>query len=230
MQSTPARMHARMPGVAVRVRRDLEPGAVRFVDDRVELFVGVLLRAREPAVRHHAARRGDLDEAGAVLDLVAHRLAHLGHAVRDALLDAQRHDVGPEPLEHRRVEVAAGRRDRVAGGHEARAVDPAVVDRARERDVEQVAAGLHEQAEVARGREAREQRRAAVQRAAQRAERGVVLHVAALVPAARPAQEHVELHVHEPGQQRDVAEVDLGRAARHLGRVRPPRCARPRRR
>ena len=47
MQSTPARMHARMPGVAVRVRRDLEAGAVRFVDDRRELLVGVLLRARE---------------------------------------------------------------------------------------------------------------------------------------------------------------------------------------
>ena len=49
-------------GVAVRVRGDLEAGAVRFVDDRRELFVGVLLRAGEPAVRHHAARRGDLDE------------------------------------------------------------------------------------------------------------------------------------------------------------------------
>ena len=64
-------------GVAVRVRRDLEPGAMRFVDDRRELFVGVLLRTREPAVRHDAARRGDLDEAGAVLDLVADGLAHL---------------------------------------------------------------------------------------------------------------------------------------------------------
>ena len=62
---------------------------------------------------------------------------------------------GAKPLEHRRVEVTAGRRDRVPGRHEARAVDPAVVDRARERDVEQVAAGLHEQPEVAHGREAR---------------------------------------------------------------------------
>ena len=50
-------------GVAVRVRGDLEPGAVRLVDDRRELLVGVLLRAGEPAVRHHAARRGDLDDA-----------------------------------------------------------------------------------------------------------------------------------------------------------------------
>ena len=31
--------------VAVRVRRDLEPGAVRFVGDRPQLLVGVLLRA-----------------------------------------------------------------------------------------------------------------------------------------------------------------------------------------
>ena len=95
---------------------------------------------------------------------------------------------GAEALEHRRVEVAAGRRDRVPGGDEARAVDPAVVDRTRERDVEQVAAGLHEQPEVARGREPGEQRRAAVQRAAQRAERGIVLDVAALVPAAGAAR------------------------------------------
>ncbi len=42
----------------------------------------------------------------------------------------------------------------MARGHEARSFDPAVVDRPRERDVEQVAAGLHEQAEVARGGEA----------------------------------------------------------------------------
>ena len=81
-------------GVTVRVGRDLEPGAVRLVDDRRELLVGVLLRAREPAVRHDAARRRDLDEPGAVLDLVADRLADLGHAVGDALLDGERHDVG----------------------------------------------------------------------------------------------------------------------------------------
>ena len=58
-----------------------------------------------------------------------------------------------------------------------------------------------------------------MQRPAQRAERGVVLDVAARVPAAGPAQQHVELHVHEAGQQRHVAEVDLGRAVRQLGRV-----------
>ena len=56
MQSTPGADARPDAGVAVRVGRDLEPGAVRLVDDRRELFVGVLLRAREPAVRHHAAR------------------------------------------------------------------------------------------------------------------------------------------------------------------------------
>ena len=34
-------------GVAVGVRGDLDAGAVRLVDDRLELLVGVLLRARE---------------------------------------------------------------------------------------------------------------------------------------------------------------------------------------
>src|ERR671920_854764 len=36
------------------------------------------------ALREHAARRADLDDVGAVLHLVAHRLAHLVHAVGGA--------------------------------------------------------------------------------------------------------------------------------------------------
>ncbi len=206
-------------GVAVGVGRDFQTRTMRLVGDGRELLVGVLLRAREPAVRHHATRRRDLDDARAVLDLVAHRLAHLGHAVRDPLFDTERHDAGPEPLEHGRVEVAAGGRDRMPGGHEAWTVDPTIVDRARERDVEEVAAGLDEEAEVARGREAREQRGPAGERPPQCAERGIVLHVAARVPTTGPAQEHVQLHVHETRQQRDVAEIDLGRVARQLGRI-----------
>ena len=81
-------MAARMPVVAVGVRGHLEPGPVRFVDDGPQLLVGVLLRAGRAGVRHHAARGADLDDLGAVLDLVADRLAHLADAVGDALLDA----------------------------------------------------------------------------------------------------------------------------------------------
>ena len=85
MQSMPARMQARMAAVAGGVGGDPDAGAVRLVDDRLELLVGVLLRARPGAVRHHAARGRDLDHLGAVADLVAHARAHLGHAVGDAL-------------------------------------------------------------------------------------------------------------------------------------------------
>ena len=41
--------------VAVRVRSDLEAGAVRLVGDRRELFVAVLLRTSRPGMRHHTA-------------------------------------------------------------------------------------------------------------------------------------------------------------------------------
>ena len=97
----------------------------------------------------------DLDQLGAVLDLVAHRLADLVDAVGDALLDRQLQHAGHERGEHRRVEVPARRRDRMAGGDHPRAVDPARVDGLAQRDVEQVAAGLDEQSEVAHGGEAR---------------------------------------------------------------------------
>ena len=99
---------------------------------------------------------------------------------------------------------------------------PASID-ALQRDVEQVAAGLHHEPEVAHRREPGEQRRARVDRGAQRAEHGVVLH--AVHGAAhgrrgvRAAEEEVDLHVHQARQQRHVAEVDLGRRRRHVGRV-----------
>ena len=54
--------------------------------------------------------------------------------------------------------------------------------------------------------------------AAQRAVDRIVLHAVHRRRQARrglgPADEEVQLHVHEPGQERDVAEVDLGRAGR----------------
>ena len=126
-------------GVAVGVRRHAQAVAVGLVDDGVQLLVGVLLAPGGGAERHDAARRRDLDQLGAVLDLVAHGLAHLGHAVGDALLDALGHDPGRQPLEHGRIEVAAGRGDGVAGREDARAREPAVVDRLHEVDVEQEA-------------------------------------------------------------------------------------------
>jgi hypothetical protein len=200
-------------GIAVRVRGDTQTGAVGLVDDRRELLVGVLLRAGGPAVRHDAAGRGDLDDLRAVLDLVPHTLADLRHTVGDAFLDAQREHVGRHALEHRRVEVPAGRCDGVRGGDDAWPDHPAGVDRPLQRDVEEVATGLHHETEVPHGGEAGEQGRARVDRGAQRAEDRVVLD-AVHGPAhggrgVRAAEDEVDLHVHQAREQRHVAELDL---------------------
>ena len=85
------RRHARAHGGldalgAVRMRRDLHAVPRGFVDHRLQLLVGVLLRADRSLERQHARRRAGLDDLGAVLDLVAHRLDHLPRAVGDALL------------------------------------------------------------------------------------------------------------------------------------------------
>ena len=42
-------------GITVGVRGDLDAGAMCLVGDGVELFVGVLLRPGEAAVRHHSS-------------------------------------------------------------------------------------------------------------------------------------------------------------------------------
>ena len=74
--------------VADGVRGDPHPGAVRFVGDRGELRVGVLLGTRGGAVRHDPTRCRHLDQLGAVANLVAHARDHVGHTVGDALGDA----------------------------------------------------------------------------------------------------------------------------------------------
>ena len=66
---------------AVGVRGDPQAAPMRFVDDRAEFLVGVVLGSGGAAVRHDPARRADLDELRAVLDLVADCLADLVDAV-----------------------------------------------------------------------------------------------------------------------------------------------------
>ena len=174
---------------AVRVRGDPQPAPVRLVDDRAQLLVRIVLRASLSGQRHDAAGDAHLDQLGAVLDLVAHRLADLVDAVGDALLDRQLQHARHERGEHRRVEVPAGRGDRVAGRDDPRALDPARVDRLAQRDVEQVAAGLDEQPEVAHGGEPGAQRAAGVADRTQHPRRGIVLHLGqpGVLARARPS-------------------------------------------
>ena len=163
-------------GVADGMRGHSYAGAVGFVGDRGELRVGILLGARGGAVRHHPARGRYLNQLGAVANLVANTRDHVGHAVGDAFRNRQRHDPWRKPLEHRRIQVPAIGGDGMPRGINARAGMPALVDGALQRDVEQVAAGLDHQPQVAHGGEAGVQRGARVDRTAQGAVRGVVLN------------------------------------------------------
>ena len=119
-----------------------------------------------------------------------------------------------------RVEMAAGRADGVAGGHDAGAFDPARVDRLAQRHVEEVAPGLHEQAEVPDGREPGVERAPGVDRRPQRHLHRIG-HDRIGEPGAGATEHQVHLHVHQPGQQREVGELD------HLVGIRvggPSRC------
>ena len=76
----------------------------------------------------------------------------------------------------------------MACGYHARTGEPAEVDRLLQRDVEEQATGLHEQPEIAHGREAGAQRAARVGDGAQRAQRRVVLYGVQRALVIRPAQ------------------------------------------
>lgn len=113
--------------------------------------------------------------------------------------------------------MAPVRGDRVSRGVNARADVPTLVDRALQRHVEQVSAGFHHQPEVAHGGETGFERRARVDRATQRPVGRVVLYSVQgggqAFRTSGPADEQVELHVHQPGQQGRIAEVY------HVGRI-----------
>ena len=218
MQSMPASIAALIPWSPCACAATRMPAPMGFVDDRPQLLVGVVLRTRGAGERHHAARRAHLDLRGAVLDLVAHRPADLADPVGDPLFDGQGEHSRCEALEHGRIEVSTAGRDGVPGGEDPGPGDPSGVDRLHERDVEEQAAGLHEQPEVAHGGEAGEQRLAHARDRPHELHRRVVLH-RAHQGAARPTHEEVQLHVHEPRQQGEVAELDdLGVVGDALGR------------
>ncbi len=203
------------PVVTVGVGGHAEPRSVRLVDHGTQLLVRVLLCSRRAGVRHHAARGAHLDQLGPVLDLVAHGLADLGHSVGDALFDREGQHMGCEGLEHGGIEMAAGGADGVPGRHNPWSVDIAAVDGLLERHVEEQAARLHEEAEVAYRGEAGPQRTAGVDHGAQSAESRVVLHGVEGAAMVGSSEEQVHLHVHEAGQEGEVSELDGDSPIRH---------------
>jgi hypothetical protein len=104
----------------------------------------------------------------------------------------------------------------VTRGHHAGTVDPARVDRLGQGHVEQVATGLDEQSQVPHGGEAGPQGAAGVADRAQHAQRRVVLHGGVGHGLAAAAHQQVDLHVHQAGEQDQLAQVDdlaVGRPA-----------------
>ncbi len=199
---------------AVGVGGDAQPAAVRLVDDRAQLLVRIVLCAWRTRQRHHSARAADLDQLGAVFDLVAHRLANLVDSVGDAFFNRQFQHVRCERGEHRRVKMPAGRRNGVPGRHYPRPLDPARVDGPAQRDVEQITPGFDEQAEVAHRGETGAERAAGIADRTQHSRRRIILNLGQPGLLAAPAHQEVDLHVHQPGQQDLVAQVDhiaLGR-------------------
>ncbi len=98
------------------------------------------------------------------------------------------------------------------------------VDRTLQRDVEEVAARLDHQTEIANGGEAGLERGARVHCTTQRPVGRVVLHTVHRTGqpfrTAGAPDEQVELHVHQTGDQCDIAQIDVfGRIFRQLRRI-----------
>ena len=85
--------------VADGVRGHPYSRAVGFIGDRGELGVGVLLAPGPVLCDMTPPEAGDLDQLGAVANLIPDASDHVGHTVGDALGDRERHDPGREPLE-----------------------------------------------------------------------------------------------------------------------------------
>ena len=71
------------PVLSMRVRRDLAAEHVRRIDDRLHLLGEHLLIQSAGDVAVHAARCGELDDVGALRDLLAHRAAAFVRAVAE---------------------------------------------------------------------------------------------------------------------------------------------------
>ena len=105
---------------AVGVRGGLLSQGVRFVDDGVQFVLGELRDVRGIGQREDATGGADLDDVGAVLDVVPHRLASLFGAVDDALFRTTlvAEETGTHPVLV--VAMAAGQSNRVSRDQHAR--------------------------------------------------------------------------------------------------------------
>ncbi len=120
--------------IGVEMRRDIGAGVARLLDDGADLL------AREAEEVDRVGRRGDaaighdLDEIGAVLDLLARRAAHLVHPVADPAHRAELPvRLGPVLVAAAEISVSAGLRERLAGEVEARGIEQPLVSRHPER-------------------------------------------------------------------------------------------------
>ena len=186
------------------MRRHLEAVVARRRDDCADLVLGELRVQSALGDRQHAAGRGDLDQIGAVLVTLPHRLHRLGRAV-DHAFDGTR--VGsPEVIRPAvgGVCVATRGRDRLACGKDAWTGNLAGVDRVAQRD-----AGAERVAEVTHRGEARLQGPLRIHRAVERDVRAILPEAVDLA-AARILAGQVDVHVHEARHQGRAAQVDHG--------------------
>jgi len=189
------------PPGAVGVRGHLAPEQVPGLHDRIEFVPEELLLGAGRRVAEHAAGRRQLDHVGAPLHLRAHGLAAGPDPVADPL-QRPRQVEQARAVAERRVAVAPGRRDTLAGGEDTRPDDDPVADRAAQRE-DRVAA----RPQVAHRREPREQRAPRILDAEERAVR-----VTPLEPLQTDSRAvlrcNVRMRVDQARQHERVAQVD----------------------
>ena len=202
------RVHARGDGhlggaVAVAMGRDLAAPAMCFGDDGVHFFLGQLDVIHRIGERQHAARGHELDDVGAVLDLIAHRRAALIGTAAHAL-DGTCHG---DALRRHRVLIGmpARRSNRIVGHQHARARNLSGVD-----GIAQAECKIVGRPEVAHRGNARLERRLGIVRAVQHLLGGeshdAVEPIAIPVWAGLLRQMH--MRIDEPRQQSGIAQID----------------------
>src|SRR5438445_1823710 len=176
------RIDARLGGDAhttcpVRVRRDAQASAMRFLDRRGRLFRGVLRDLRRRSTAEDAAGGEELDHARARMHLLAHGLADLIRTVCD-----------PAHLET----VPARRRDAATRRDDPRTFERAALDRPAQLDDHRTI-----RAEIADGGDTGTQRGARVAEGLERRQGVALLHLRGEVRIA--VEREMAVAVDEPG-------------------------------